>query len=437
MLKVIESFSGIGSQAQALENIGVDFEVVATMEWEIGAMYAYDIIHNGPQDLSSYRHHNRDSLIETLSTYNLSNDGKTPLTYRALSSMNIRQMKSILCSIERNNNFVDITSVKGEQLPDADVLTYSFPCQDLSISGHWHRNSGGIDRDANNRSTLLWEVERLLKEYVEVEKDLPSFLLMENVSNILSSKHIDNFREWQRFLENLGYVNQVYTLDARNFNVPQSRVRTYMISVLSKNQVNAEQIRKYFEDNNLEEVKRNFSKLRPMDEYLRLDYENPVYRNEAIQSTPIFTPSRRKIYEQNPILAIGSKAKEGIWARTVTTKQDRNPNSGIITYGDEKLTEINTHYRNLTARECFLLMGFEEEKFDLLVENNFKVRANSDMLNQNKLIQLAGNSIVVQVLEEIFSQINEINNKYLTTTESLKIIQSKEVMVHKVANMKY
>ena len=429
MLKVIESFAGIGSQAQALENIGVDFEVVATVEWETGAMYAYDIIHNGPQDLSSYRHHNRDSLIETLSAYNLSNDGKTPLSYRALSSMNIRQMKSILCAIERNNNFVDITSVKGEQLPDADVLTYSFPCQDLSISGHWHRNSGGIDRDANNRSTLLWEVERLLKEYVEAEKDLPSFLLMENVSNILSAKHIGNFREWQKFLEGLGYVNQVYTLDARNFNVPQSRVRTYMISVLAKSQVNAKQIKKYFEDNNLEEVKRDFSKLRPMDEYLRLDYENPVYRNEAIQSTPIFTPSRQKIFEQNPILAIGSKAKVGIWARTVTTKQDRNPNSGIIAYGDEKLTEINTHYRNLTARECFMLMGFDEEKYNHLIDSNFKVRSNRNMLNQAKLIQLAGNSIVVQVLEHIFAQINEINEIYLTESNTVAYMAAPEIKI--------
>ena len=437
MLKVIESFSGIGSQAQALENIGVDFEVVATMEWEIGAMYAYDILHNGPQDLTPYRHHNRDSLIETLSAYNLSNDGKKPLSYRALSSMNLQQMKSILCAIERNNNYVDITTVKGSQLPEADVLTYSFPCQDLSISGHWHHNSGGIDRDANNRSTLLWEVERLLTEYVEIDKELPSFLLMENVSNILSSKHIDNFREWQRFLENLGYVNQVYTLDARNFNVPQSRVRTYMISVLAKNESVARNVSQYFADNNLEKIKRDFSNIRPIKDYLRLNYSNEVYKREAIQSTPIFTPSRQKIYEQNPILATGLETKLGVWARTVTTKQDRNPNSGIVAYGSEKLVDFNHYYRNLTARECFLLMGFEEEKFDLLIENNFKVRANSDMLNQNKLIQLAGNSIVVQVLEEVFSQINEINDKYLTAKDNLKIVQPKEVMIHKVANMKY
>ncbi|AMB97389.1 DNA (cytosine-5-)-methyltransferase [Aerococcus urinaeequi] len=429
MLKVIESFAGIGSQSQALENLGIDFDIVATLEWEIGAIFAYDILHNGPQDLSPYRFHNRESLIEKLREYSLSNDGKEPITDRALSSMSVQHLKAVLCAIERNNNLVDITKVHGEQLPDADVLTYSFPCQDLSISGHWHHNSGGIDRDANNRSTLLWEVERLLKEYVEVEKDLPSFLLMENVSNILSSKHIGNFREWQNFLEGLGYVNQVYTLDARNFNVPQSRVRTYMISVLAHDSMNAKAITQYFEDNNLEEVKVDFSSLRPMSDYLRLDYSNPVYRNEAIQSTPIFTPSRQKIYEQNPILAIGSRAKSGIWARTVTTKQDRNPNSGIVAYGDEKLTDVNHNYRNLTARECFLLMGFDEDKYDRMMESNFKVRSNRNMLNQAKLIQLAGNSIVVQVLEQIFAQISEIKDKYLTESSKVTFVTTHEIQV--------
>lgn len=101
--------------------------------------------------------------------------------------------------IRRTNNLVDITKVRADQLPDADLLTYSFPCQDLSKSGHWHKNEGGINRDANNRSTLLWQIERILKEYVDSNKILPNFLLMENVSEILSEKHKDNFQEWCEF----------------------------------------------------------------------------------------------------------------------------------------------------------------------------------------------------------------------------------------------
>ena len=117
MLRVIETFSGIGSQVQALKNIGVDYSVEAIVEWEIGAMYAYDIIHNGPQYLLDYRHHTRDSLVTQISGYNLSNDGKQPLTDRALNSMSMRQLKAIMGAIERNNNLVDISSVHSEDLP--------------------------------------------------------------------------------------------------------------------------------------------------------------------------------------------------------------------------------------------------------------------------------------------------------------------------------
>lgn len=412
MLKVIETFSGIGSQAQALKNIGLEHSIEATVDWEIGAIYAYDIMHNGPQDLSDFRHHTRNSLIEELSKYNLSIDGKNPLTSRAMSGLNVTQLKAILCSIERNNNLVDITTVSADKLPDADVLTYSFPCQDLSVSGHWHHNNSGIDRDANNRSTLLWQIERILKEYTEIGKSLPKFLLMENVSNILSSKHIKNFNEWRTFLKELGYVNQVYTLDARNFGIPQSRVRTYMISVLASD-IEEDAIRDYFFFNNLERVQLDYQNLTPISDFLRLDYSDKVYKKEAIESTPIFTPSREKIYNNNVILATDREPNEKKYARTVTTKQDRNPNSGIIEYKKEILTNTNKYYRNLTPRECFLLMGFEEEQYNLLMDNNIEVSSDRKMLQPAKLIQLAGNSIVVPVLERIFEQIDEINKDIL------------------------
>lgn len=416
MLKIIETFSGIGSQAQALKNIGIEHSIEATVDWEIGAMYAYDIMHNGPQDLSDLRHHTRTSLIEELSKYNLSGDGKKPLTNRALNGFNVTQLKAILCAIERNNNLVDITTVTADKLPDADVLSYTFPCQDLSVSGHWHHNSGGIDRDANNRSTLLWQIERILKEYVEDGKSLPKFLVMENVNNILSSKHIDNFNEWRGFLEKQGYINQVYTLDARDFGIPQSRIRTYMISVLASDLEEATSIRDYFFFNNLERIQPDENSVLPIGNFLRLDYTNKVYRKEALNSTPMFTPSREKIYKRNVILATDHEPDNKKYARTITTKQDRNPNSGIIEYKNEILTENNKKYRNLTPRECFLLMGFEEEQYNLLMENNIEISSERKMLQPSKLIQLAGNSIVVQVLEKIFEQIDEINRTILVDT---------------------
>ena len=412
MFRVIETFSGIGSQSQALKNIGFDHTIEATVEWEIAAIYAYDIIHNGKQYLKDYRHHTKSSIVEHLSKYNLSNDGKSPISSRGINSMSMAYLKAILAAIDRNKNLVDITQVRAENLPNSDLLTYSFPCQDLSVSGNWHRNEGGIDRNANNRSTLLWQIERILIELENSKKPLPNFLLMENVSNILSSKHKKHFDEWCHFLESLGYYNQIYTLDARVFGVPQSRVRTYMISVLATDHEVIKELGDYFYHNDLENLTLDMSRVRPLKNYLRLDYDNPVYRQEAIESTPQYTKSREKIYDLNKRLARGRDEIISEFARTVTTKQDRHPNSGIILY-DEVLTEINKYYRNLTPRECFLLMGFQESAFDMLINNNIVNEANKKLLSNSKLIKLAGNSIVVDVLEAIFKQIKEIDETIL------------------------
>ena len=414
MLRMIETFSGIGSQTQALKNIGLDHKVVAISEWDVNAMYAYDILHNGKQDLSAFRHYTKQDLIDELKEYTLSMDGKNPMSERAISALSILHLKAILCSIRNNNNLVDITKIHAQDLPEADILTSSFPCQDLSISGYWHnRDSGGIDRDANNKSTLLWQVERILKEYVACERDLPPFLLMENVSNILSPRHIDNFLEWQAFLSSLGYINQVYTLDARNFGVPQSRIRTYMISVLATDDEKRREIEDYFVVNSLEHIICPETQRKSLADYLKVDYSNDVYRAEAIESTPELTPSREKIFAENLILAEGNQVFENLSARTVTTKQDRNPNSGVIAYGSAVLTEKNPKYRNLTPRECFLLMGFSEEQFDRLTQENITVGRDRTILTVTKLVKMAGNSIVVQVLEAIFRQIRDIHENYL------------------------
>lgn len=420
MLKVVEAFSGIGSQTQALKNAEIEHTVSAIIEWDVGAMYAYDILHNGPQKLKDYRHHTKNSLAKELSRFNISTDGKSEVSEETLSKMPTVQLKSIYASIERNNNLVDISSVKAEDLPDdIDVLTYSFPCQDLSTGSHWHSNFSGIEKDADNRSGLLWQVERLLKDYCNISKEPPKFLLMENVSAITSKLHNDNFQIWKSFLEKLGYVNQVYTLNAKNFGIPQSRKRTYMISVLVKDDIEKkDEIQKFFFENNLENVYREDNKICPIKDYLKLDYSDFIYKKEAMESTPNHTPSREKIYNMNKILATDSIANKHVVANTITTKQDRHPNSGIIEYKDIDLVE-GAKYRNLTPRECFLLMGFSEKSYNILLENNISITKSRKMLSFSKLYMLSGNSIVVPVLEEVFKQINTINEEILKSNKTL------------------
>ncbi len=409
MLRVIETFSGIGSQAKALKNINAEHQIVATVEWDINATYAYDIIHNGPQNLERYMEFDKNELIERLMKYTISYDGKKPLLVNTLKTMSTEALRRFLAAIDRTNNFVSITDVKAINLPDdIDLLTYSFPCQDLSICGSWHGNTSGIDREANNRSGMLWEVERILKEYVALGKRLPKFLLMENVSNILSNTHRHNFKEWQDYLEDIGYTNEVYTLNSANFGIPQKRIRTYMLSVYCVDSVGIERLKEYLEENNLEE--RQPKLLQSLQSFFRLDYTNLQYKYEADISNPNYTPSRQKIYKENLKLFDGQNTSyEAV--NTITTKQDRNPNSGLLRYigtSDDKAP-----YRNLTPRECFLLMGFDEKDFQLLMDNDFFVKSNHKFFTRDKLIRMAGNSIVVDVLEEIFKQVIFINDNII------------------------
>ena len=415
-LRVIETFSGIGSQAKALQrlkerNYNFDYDIVATVEWEIGAMYAYDILHNGPQDLSKYDKLKKEDILRLLKNKNLSSDGKKPMSFEALKMMPLTQLKAIWHSIENNNNLIDISTVSASQLPDADLLTYSFPCQDLSISSYWHRNFSGINKGANNRSGLLWEIERILHEYKTIHKPLPKFLLMENVTAINSPLHSDNFELWKAELRKLGYHNYVFNLNSKDYNIPQSRVRTYMISILIDGNKYSHEIDQYMNnDTKLRDISENLPDIAP---FLRLNYEErEEYYQEALNSIPNYTEARKAIFNDSTKLANG-KNTNGVIAKTITTKQDRNPNAGLIIHGfnlDEKLNKAP--YRYLTPRETFLLMGFDEADFDLLIENNIKITKTRNFLSDSKLLKLTGNSIVVNVLEAIFKEIHHIDRVY-------------------------
>ncbi|MBB6698361.1 DNA (cytosine-5-)-methyltransferase [Clostridium algidicarnis] len=416
MLKVVESFSGIGSQIKALKNIGIEHEIIATIEWDINAIIAYDIIHHGKQDLTKYQSRNMEELKEELSKYTLSGDGKTPLTEKAIKRLGRQQTTKLLNAIERNKNLGSITDVKGEDLADdIDLFTYSFPCQDLSRASSWHGNNSGINREANNRSGMLWQVERIMNERFRMNLSLPKFLLMENVSNILSDVHRNNFKIWEDALIGMGYINIIYTLNAKDFGSPQKRKRVYMLSVqCNNNKEKIEALNEYIENHRLDN-ERYLKTLnvtnKPIKDILRVEYDSHnKYKIEANEIQPNDTESRRKIYKENSLLYDGKEViVESI--QTITTKQDRHPNSGVINYDSNR--EGKSKFRYLTPRECFMLMGFDEGDFEKLIDNNFNVCKNKKFFTPSKLYKLAGNSIVVDVLEAIFRQVNDINDNIL------------------------
>ena len=323
--------------------------------------------------------------------------------------------RKIYAAIKDTKNLGSVTGIKGDDIPgNIDLFTYSFPCQDLSLCGCWHGNKSGIARDAHNRSGMLWEVERILLEMNKQGRELPRFLLMENVTNILSKPHEEDFGDWKSTLEKLGYYNKIYRLNSKNFGIPQKRERAYMISILCKNNENIiDAVNNYFENHNLE--KEEAARLKHRDlklkDILCLNYKGvPKYKAEADASKPNDTPSRRKILKDNDMLFDGKTINEML-VNTVTTKQDRNPNSGLITY--KNYARGKTKWRYLTPRECFKLMGFDEIDFENVIKDNPTVTKNRNLYSTEKLIKLAGNSIVVDVLEAIFRQIMDINTDIL------------------------
>lgn len=356
-----------------------------------------------------------EELLNELSKFTLSRDGKVSITKKGLRNLKREKSLRLLSAIKRCNNLGSITDVKSEMLDfKIDLFTYSFPCQDLSIAGAWHGNNSGIDRDANNRSGMLWEVERILIERYKSNVQMPKFLLMENVSNILSTTHKENFEEWKNTLVDMGYYNKVYVLNANDFGVPQRRTRAYMLSVhIGNNNPKKEELEQYFANNDLGQgfvqAKLNI-KHKSIDEFLRIDYNNELYYKEAVEAQPNDTPSRQRIYNENELIVEKDRINVKNIA-TITTKQDRNPNSGVIDFISG--VEGKSKFRYLTPRECFLFMGFDEEDFQRLIDNDFYWRRNIRVFNNNTLYKLAGNSIVVDVLEAIFSQMIEIDKKIL------------------------
>lgn len=419
MFRVIETFSGIGSQAKALTRIGRPFEIINTADWDINAILAYCLIHKGKIGVNKYKEVSDENVTNFLKELSLSSDGKKPMNDESFKRIPMHLKRRLYAAIKETNNLVSVTDIRGEDIPEnIDLFTYSFPCQDLSLCGCWHGNKSGIARDAHNRSGMLWEVERILLEMNRQGRELPRFLLMENVTNILSKPHKEDFGDWKSTLESLGYYNQIYRLNAKNFGVPQNRERAYMISVLCKNNtdiINA--VKKYFKEHNLEEDESERLKQRELKlkDILCLDYKGVAkYKEEADASKPNNTPSRMKIFEDNDMLYDGKNINE-IIVNTVTTKQDRNPNSGLIMY--KNYARGKTKWRYLTPRECFKLMGFDEEDFDKVISDNPMVIKSRRLYSTEKLIKLAGNSIVVDVLEAIFRQIMDINTDILGERE--------------------
>lgn len=363
-LRVFEAFSGIGAQASALERMNINYEIVGISDWFIDAIECYAALHcrdvefEVPEDIAE--------VDKYLSKYTFSATSVRPTKIKLL---NEDQRRDLYRANKQSKNYGSITDIHGKDMPTFDLLIYSFPCQDLSTGGL----GKGMKKGSGTRSGLLWEIERILNELKELNK-LPEYLLLENVKTIKSAANINDLKQWLAFLESIGYANdECMILNALDYGIPQDRERAFIVSHLGKKLDIAKKI-----EAAKKERKYNIS------DFIKDDYKNKDYRNEADEAQLNKTPSRDVMWDIN-----GMEINNDTIIRTITCNMDRTHTAALFKYKGIK----GDTYRRLTIREAFLLMGFTDDEYSNAAALNYSYR------KYNKLI---GNSIVVNILQVIF-----------------------------------
>lgn len=232
-IRLITLFSGYDSQALALKYLGVPFEHYHTCEWAIPSIQALKDLHfaydNGDYSVGL----SKTDLVDILYRKGVSSDYNNSLTKEQLNRYTETKLRTVFNNIIATKNLVSICNINGEDLEIKDtdkyeyLMTYSFPCQDLSSAG----KGAGMGKGSGTRSGLLWEVERLLSDLVTSGGQLPQVLLMENVPEVIGKKNIKHFAEWVAFLDNIGYHSKWGLLNTKDFGIAQNRNRCFMVSV--------------------------------------------------------------------------------------------------------------------------------------------------------------------------------------------------------------
>ena len=384
-MKILELFAGIGSCSKALKRIGIDVEIVDAVEIDKYAMASFNAIHNTnfePQDITQW-----DKDI------------------------------------------------------DVDLVMHGSPCQDFSLAG---LQAGG-DEGSGTRSSLMYETIRIVK------KLKPKYVVWENVKNLLSKKHRHNFEAYIETMKVLGYNSYYKVLDAKDYGVPQHRERVYTVSIRKdidkgsfvfpqkeelklrlkdmledevdeKYYLDDERVKKIINSNFMQEKKRVQEK-DVCDTLLARDWKDP----KCIRIGGIFDTDKSKhqagsVHDKeglSPTLDVAqggwrqpsimiknatkkgyleAQAGDGVYTNTSTKRGtvQKEMIQTLTTFQDKGVVMNDLRIRKLTPKECWRLMGFDDEDFE---------KAKDVPTSNTHLYKQAGNSIVVNVLEKIFKNL--------------------------------
>ena len=173
MIKVLSLFSGIGAFERAFCRIGLDWELVNYCEIDRWASLSYSMVN------------------------------------QCSESLNLRDVRTVTAETVRDRQ--------------VDLITYGFPCQDISIAG---KQQGFVnDSGESTRSGLFFEALRIIKELQ------PRYAIAENVKALTSQKFKNEFATVLSSLEEVGYKNYWRVLNAKDYGIPQNRERVFIVSI--------------------------------------------------------------------------------------------------------------------------------------------------------------------------------------------------------------
>lgn len=252
-LKLLELFSGIQAQERALKQLPVEYESVGVCDCDKDVLLSAAAMRfNLEDEIKNFNFPSQDKMIEYLQNKNIGysfEKNKHTITSRTP----ITKLKQYYISDKILKNLGDISKV--DRLPYADLVTYSSPCQSFSVAGklagakkicktcghEWEidfsnpnynykcPHCGSVNLDSTT-SGLLQEVQRLLSVAYK-NNELPKYLLLENVKNLVGKKFKPQFDAWIRWLDSIGYNTYYQVLNSKHFGIPQNRERIFAVSI--------------------------------------------------------------------------------------------------------------------------------------------------------------------------------------------------------------
>lgn len=297
---------------------------------------------------------------------------------------------SAIYQVSENLNLGDINNIEPLKLKDFDLVTHGSPCQDFSIAG---KGKGG-EPGSGTRSSLMWHTVNI------ISNKMPKYVIWENVKGVLSSKHRPTFDKYLKELNSLGYNNYYKVLNARDYGIPQNRERIFVISIrkdIDKGFTFPEVIgeKKVSEFLQYNVSDKYYCSNKRIELLIRRKEQGNIFVIKNGDGYKEFIPSKETIIDISYLSSNSrrGRVKEG-YTPTILTE------CSIATFD---LSDFSI--RKLTPLECWILMGFDDTDYHKARKALEKTFYNGKDRSDSQMYKMAGNSIVVKVLEEIFKSL--------------------------------